>query len=110
MDATQFKVGYACGSNERVLVHNADDNKNSLKTGPDDSKNSGITAYFIKYYLILTASGSASQPVYVVADVDMQNNEIDVYKVPGLGITTDPGNNGFIVYCKSRSCNEAFSQ
>ena len=38
----------------------------------------------------------------------MSPEEIDVYKVPGLGAGTQVSNPGWVVFAKSRATNKAF--
>ena len=77
-----------------------------LKVGPQ-TKNSGITAYFIKYYMLMSASGFVGPPVYVIADDNMNNLDIDVYSVPDLSLSVD-AEKAYLVFCKSRACNYKF--
>ena len=58
MDASQFTVVY--DSNQKVQV-----------------KYVGITAYFIKYYMLMSASEFVGPPVYVITDDNMNSLEID---------------------------------
>jgi hypothetical protein len=78
-----------------------------LKAAPD-KKSDGIVAFYIKYYLMISAYGFTSDPVYVIADGFMLDNEIDTYTVPGLNVSTGLEGVGHIVFCKTRGCNLKF--
>ena len=71
-------------------------------------KGSSLTAYFVKFYLCMTATGITAPPIYIVADANMKEGVIDHYEVPGLGIGTEVDSSGYIVFAKTRSVNESF--
>jgi hypothetical protein len=102
-DATQFAVGYDCEKKIRVKFAG----RRSGIRGPlkDDS---GITLFFIKFYLLISAGGYQSDPVYVIADSTMDSGDIDVRAVNGLGIGTQVSNKGYIVFSNTRACNLRF--
>jgi hypothetical protein len=108
LDASQFTVGSLKGKIEvkYCLVGEDDNVPDSLKVAHQDS--SGVTSYFIKYYLLMFADGTAAAPVFVVADNSMAKGDIDVHEVLGLGIGTDIGSKGYVVFCKTRCGNNAF--
>jgi hypothetical protein len=88
-DATQYKVGY--NSDDKVLVKyikngTDSDEKDHLVVLPSEGSNQsgGITAYFIKFYSLL-ACGSASNPVFMIAEESLGDDEIRVIEVPYLG-------------------------
>lgn len=64
--------------------------------------------FFIKYYLLCYAFGDIFDPIFVVADDSMEQNDIDVHKIPGLGVGTDIGSFAWVVLCKTRGCNKTF--
>jgi hypothetical protein len=103
-DATQFTVGHASANQIEVKVLTKSE---CYKVLPDDTNN-GITAYFIKYYLIMNASGQISHPVYVIADENMDTESIDVYRVPCLSLSCHLESTGWLVFCKTRCCNITF--
>jgi hypothetical protein len=105
-DASQFKVGY--DSNKKIEVkYLVKPAGKPLKVLPEKN-DAGITAYFIKYYLLMSAGGFSADPVFVIADGSMGANEIDWYKVQGLGVGTDLTAAGYVVFCQSRCCNLEF--
>lgn len=67
----------------------------------------GLTAYFIKYYLLINAAGMAANPVFIVADAGMPEDAIDVYDCPDLYITATC-KHAYIVFCHTRQCNYRF--
>lgn len=104
-DATQMEVGY---KNKNVFVkYLADDGRPTLKAMPNKG-DSGLTSFFIKYYLIMTAGGFTSNPIYIIADKDMKKDEIDVHSIPGFGIGTDLTAKGYVIFCSTRQLNENF--
>lgn len=103
-DATQFTVGSESGRKIQVKVLTKSE---CYKVLPDES-NKGITAYFIKYYLIMNAYGQISHPIFVVADETMAEDTIDVYRVPCLSLSVSLESTGWLVFCKTRCCNLAF--
>ena len=71
-------------------------------------KGSSLTAYFVKFYLCMNATGTTAPPIYIVADINMKEGEIDVQEAPGLGIGTEVNSSGYIVFAKTRAVNEFF--
>lgn len=109
MGATQFKVGNSGDDLVKVVVRrknlrSAQGGKIKLKTKSRKGK-TGIVAYYIKYYLVMSAGGYSSKPVFVIQDENMEADAMDAYEVPGLGIS---GHFGWIVFCKKRAGNSKF--
>ena len=75
--------------------------------GTQDSSG-GLVAFFIKYYLFISAAGVTAPPVYVIADDRMAEGDFEVYEVVGLGLTTEVAGKGYVVYCKTRCGNVGF--
>jgi hypothetical protein len=108
MDATQFHVGGNCIKKVDVLIPKGSKNSN-LKCKPKKNMNAGISAYFIKYYLILTADGKAAPAIFLLADDKMNVDALDVHKVVGVGHSNCPESNYcYIVFTKTRAGNEKF--
>ena len=107
LDATQSAVGDSKGGRVEVKYCNDGGRPQSLKTV---TKGKNIVSYFIKYFLLIFADGSTGPPAYVVADGSMDGNDIEVYRVPALGISTELHSVGYVVFCKSRCCNINFFQ
>jgi hypothetical protein len=108
LDATQFTVENAKGKIELkyCLVEEEDNVPETLKVVPQ--KGDGLVSYFIKYYLLMFANGTVASPVFVVADTSMSKRECDVHEVLDMGIGTDVGSKGYIVFCKTRCANNTF--
>lgn len=112
-DATQF----CCGGrgDETVEVKFVDDQVESKKsrslktTAAEESPNDGIIKYFIKFYLIISNGACMAPPIYMLADDNMDEDELRVYKVPMLGIGTNLIDNyGYVVISKTRCANIKF--
>lgn len=107
MDATSFETGGGLTDGVEViydpLVQPRDE---PLKVPAQKGKS--LTKYFVKYYLAINATGISGPAVYVCADENMREGDIDVHEVQGLGVGTDITASGWIVFSKTRSVNEAF--
>lgn len=124
MDATQFKVGFNSKQTIKVFYVADDESDDAvldpdielghkrprqLKAAPQPSDGTGgLTCLFIKYMLIMSAGGKVCCPVYILADDSLDKEEFYHYELPGLGVSTDARNRGYIVFCKTRCCNIAF--
>ena len=106
-DATQFRVGYDCNKKVKV-VFIKEEQGDSAKKAAADKTDKGITAYFIKFYLLINAAGCQSDPVFVIADSTMPEDVIHPMQVRGLSIGTQIDGKGWLVFCKTRGANEAF--
>jgi len=104
-DATQFTVGY--DDNGKVKVKYIGPRPKTLKAKPLTKSTSDIT-FNIKYFLLMSAFGFQGNPVFIIADKNMTDDEFDPYEVPGLGVGTDFTLNGYVVFCATRCCNEHF--
>jgi hypothetical protein len=58
--------------------------------------------------MIFGAGGSLAPPIFIVADDDMPEGDIDVHKVNGLGIGVEPNPVGYLVFCKSHTLCHKF--
>lgn len=110
LDATQFQVGDTTEERVEVMYIEKPDGK-PLKAEPveDGDYGSGMH-FFIKYYLLMTASGQRADPVYLIADCSLKEEEFYIYQISGLGIaTTDMvQTKGWLAICKTRGGNAAF--
>ncbi len=105
MDGTQYTVGTNKSSTEiKFITRNS---SKSLKTVPTDGEK-GIVCFFIKFYLLISAFGYSSDPVFVLQDSNMEKDSIDVHRVEELGMTNTINTCGYVVFCKTRCCNELF--
>lgn len=69
-------------------------------------KGSTLTAFFIKFYMCITAMDVSAPPVYIIADDNMEEGTINYHEVPGLGIGTHILSTGWVVFSKTRSVNQ----
>jgi transposase len=107
-DATQFQVGGLLTKKMAVKIKiGRKSSIDPMKVLPE--KNEELSAFFIKYYAIMSAGGYLSDPIFIIADPSMDAGDIDVYDVKGLGIGIDASNKGTLVFCKDRTlCNEYY--
>ena len=103
-DATQYKVGYESGK----LVSSWHKSERFMQKKALKSDNQGITSYFIKYFCMINAFGNTADPVFIVADDKMNEDEIDVHTITGLGCTTYLKAKGYVIFWKSRAGNKQF--
>lgn len=104
-DSTVFTVGY--DMNKKVEVKYVGKRPESLKTS-FKKEDKGDTLFSIKYFLVVCAAGYCASPIYIIADECMNETDIDVHDVRGMGNSNSIDNNGFVVFCKTRSCNANF--
>ena len=107
-DGTSFQTGG--GQTELVpVVYDPEmhkENNQPPKVLPE--KSVSLTAYFVKLYPCINATGSSAPPVYICADKNMKEGEIDVHEVMGLVIGTDLTSVGYVVFAKTHGVNEKF--
>lgn len=103
VDATTFEVGNTSRGRVKVLVP-----VGPQKTNPKLVENGQSVTYYIKYYLLMSASGHIGHSIYIIADEGMKKDEIKVYKVHGLCVAPTLSGFGYVVFCKSRAANVAF--
>ena len=100
-DSTQFAIGY--DAQKRTQVQFIGQVSGPLKALPSKTKHSSGLAYFIKVFITVTAFGHEGPPVYLVADDNIAEGEFDPHRVVGIGVGTEVGSVGYLVFCKSRS-------
>ena len=76
--------------------------KPNIKNG-----NKGITAYYIKYFLLMSAAGKTAPPIFLLADDKMDKDAIDIHQIYGLSSSTSPDEFSYVVFTKTRSGNAA---
>ncbi|KAJ1439395.1 hypothetical protein B484DRAFT_391782 [Ochromonadaceae sp. CCMP2298] len=109
IDATQFTLGSDFAGKVWVKVAGKVEAKGEVvKAAPKKGDNCNGVAFFIKYYLLMCASGNVMDPVFVVQDKFMAEGAFSKYWVPGLGVGTDVGGGGWLCFCQTRGCNIAF--
>ena len=105
-DATTFSCGNDAHNRKKVYVKQVPKTEWHLKVPPSTVGCS--LGVYIKKLFLHNSAGSCSPPSYIIADDSMDDNTYEVHKVNGLGISSDPGNFGYLVFCKTRGCNKAF--
>lgn len=111
VDATSYTVGKDTTKKSKVKIATSKIKvlkRDCVKTLPEDNLNSGTGLYTLKYYLLISADGTAGPPVYVVAHRGMKEGEYKAYPIEGLGYSVGLEDIGYIVLCRDRSMNVAF--
>lgn len=106
-DATQCQTSGEAKKKTKVKVSSGRNTSvDPLKVSSTETES--LPCYFIKYYMVIGAGGSLAAPIYIVADDNMLENDVDVHKVSGLGIGVDPSSVGYAVFCKTRTLCHKF--
>ena len=105
-DGTSYSTGG--GLTDGVEVYYLADAQQGATLKVPAQKESTLTAYFVKYYLCMTAAGALAAPIYICADENMKEGVIDVHEVVGLGVGQEVLSTGWVVFAKTRSVNEEF--
>lgn len=115
-DGTSFTVGATNRDATKVVVLKVEPGSGSSaatgKKRPNQtvSKKGGPTfgLYTIKVYITVNGNGTVMDPVYVLQDDDMKEDDCLIHPVMGLGATASISSKGYIVFMKSRSGNVKF--
>ena len=107
-DGTVFQTSGGLTNSVKVLYNAAAQKSKGTSLKVDAVKGASLTAYFVKFYLCMNATGSTAPPVFILADDHMKESEIDVHLVKGMGIGTDLNADGWVVFAKTRSVNPEF--
>ena len=67
-----------------------------------------LTQFYIKTFHIISAGGYSAEPIYVLADENLATGAMEIFKVPGLGMSTLPENYGYVIFSKHRGCCASF--
>lgn len=78
MDGTQYQMGNNSKDKKKVKFFDAPTDGKALKVKPE-GKNKGITAYFIKHFMLMSAGGCCADPIFVIADDNMEKDQCDVH-------------------------------
>jgi hypothetical protein len=107
-DATQLNVGGNIMNKPKVkyLYRKRTISGQHLKVLKKSKE--GLTAMFIKYYLIISAGSFVASPIFIIADENMKDGEIDPYEIPGLGVGNSADSKGYIIFCKKRTLCKCF--
>ena len=57
-----------------------------------------LTSYFIEWIALISSSGVADDPLFVVADDHINPEKIDDHMVPGLSLSTHVGGSGTVLF------------
>ena len=112
-DATQFQVGGEGSSKQKgsyvndsdsddCIIHAKRARRSACKI--ERSKDSTLTAYFVKYYCLCNASGMIGPFIFIIADEQMDKTSIDPHRVPGIGMTALE--EGWVIFSKTREGGE----
>ena len=120
-DATQFELCTPYSEHTRkvaVIAANLSEQKRKRLSDigvdikpltAEAAKGNHDLKYYLKYYCIITASGILCDTlVFVAADPNMNDEDVAVYNVTGLSASATMNAYGYLVLCKSRSCNATF--
>ena len=61
-----------------------------------------------QWFALISSGGIVGDPLFVVGDDHIKEDDIDVHNVPGLRLSTHVGADGTVVFCNSRLCNRTF--
>ena len=104
-DATQFNVGGTEENIKVVYVGKRCDLDGPLKCIPGQQHKPQL-AFFIKYYMVITAAGDVAPPIYILQSPQVPKDDMDVHKVYGLGFGGH--RYGYIVFSHSRTPSPSF--
>jgi hypothetical protein len=100
-DATQFVI-QSDGDNTLLYVKDEDDE------APLTMQGSGELGFAIKLYHLHNAYGNPGPAVLVIADDGLKEDDVKIYRVPGLGNTAAVGDVGHVCFTKTRCGNTEF--
>ena len=110
-DSTQFTVGGSGDSKCEVKYADAPNaprrntGKRPLRALPKKGADNSLTKYFIKFLLLINAAGMQADPIYILADDNMKEDEFRHYEIENLGVGTQLGNKGHVLITKTRCGN-----
>lgn len=114
MDATSFTVGgSACDNIQAYMIGRKKVKKvvpsvgYKVEPGATSPGDGDLTKYSIKLLPMFFANGVTGDPVYIIADDNMTDEEFRVYEIAGLGVGVNIDNKGYLLITKSRSLNLA---
>jgi len=100
-DATSFGV---TDNNDQLLVKILGVNDDLTAT----QVASGDTCLFIKLYHFHNAAGDVGPQVFIIADKDMEEGDMEAYEVFGLSSSGGQQRNAWLVFTKTRAGNDKF--
>ena len=106
MDSTVMQFTDSAQTTEKVQY--VGDYRKNMKVLPARHDDCTKLVFGVKLYCLVSATGNTAPPVYVIQDKDMDSSTIDVYSSNFFSISCITDGNGYIVFCKTRACNENF--
>ena len=97
IDATQFLLQF---TDQQKLI-------SIDKLLPTTKTQESTMDLFIKQFFIVNAAGYSGPPLFVISH-QMNEDDMVVLPIEGLGLSTDAIVTGYIVFCNSRGGNKAF--
>jgi transposase len=107
-DGTSFMTAGSSTSSVKVVFDPEEQRNRGIPLKVLPVLGAKLTAHFVKFYMCINATGTSAAPIYIIADENMAEGEIDVHEVPGLGLGTGIADIGYVVFAKTRSVNEKF--
>lgn len=102
VDASQFV--YEEKTEKRVYCGNWKDyvgKKANVKGEPNTNDEGGL-GFGIKFYCQIISAGMMGSPIYIIADSNMSEDDIDVYTMKNFGIGVSPGRASYLVFMQTR--------
>lgn len=103
MDGTQYTVGNTDDVKKVVHMGNRG-GRRSLKVLPDKS-GGGLVKFFIKFYHLITAAGCRADPVFVIADENMGEDDFHVEECTCLANSGGSTSTAYITFTQTRCWN-----
>lgn len=118
-DGTCFTVGLASNNEDLVEIKSIakdhyDDEadfemaKEKINQVVNNKDEPTFGLYTIKGYFMINAYGNIFDPIYIIQDDDMDEDEMHRYVVNGLGVNAGLDSKAHLVFLKSRAGNAAF--
>ena len=85
-DGTSYQTGGGLTDKVKIVYDPEEQIRRGTPLKVLPVKGSSLTAFFVKFYLCMNATGTTAPPIYIVADINMMEGEIGVHEVPELGI------------------------
>ena len=80
-DGTSYQTGGGLTDKVSIIYDLEEQAKRGTPLKVLPVKGSSLTAFFVKFYLCMNATGVTAPPVYIVADANMKEGEIDCHEV-----------------------------
>jgi hypothetical protein len=115
-DGTSFTVGATNKDATKVAVLKVEPGSGSSAASDKKRPNQTVSKkgeptfglYTIKVYVTVNGNGTIMDPVYILQDDDMKEDDCLIHPVMGLGATASISSKDYIVFMKSRAGNVKF--